>query len=97
VREETGLELAEASLSLWGEERFTPVSTTGRWPSAGGSLQLYGAQITSDAPDLVATEDDAVDPQWMSLEEFRRRSGERFWWPLIGDVPTAGSPARPPG
>jgi 8-oxo-dGTP pyrophosphatase MutT (NUDIX family) len=97
VREETGLELAEASLSVWGEERFTPVSATGRWPSAGGAMQLYRAQIPSAAPDLVATEDDAVDPQWMSLDEFRGRSGERFWWPLIGDAPTAGSPARPRG
>ena len=97
VLEETGLELAEESLSVWGEERFTPVSSTGRWPSAGGSMQLYRARIPSAAPDLTASEDDAVDPQWISLEEFRRLSGERFWWPLIEGVPTSASPAPPPG
>ena len=97
VREETGLELAGASLTVCGEERFTPVSLTGRWPSEGGSMQLFRAQITSATPDLVATEDDAVDPQWMTVEEFRSRSGERFWWPLIEDAPPSGSPAQPPG
>jgi 8-oxo-dGTP pyrophosphatase MutT (NUDIX family) len=97
VREETGVELAEDSLTTWGEERFTPVSSTGRWPSDGGSMQLYRAQISSAAPDLRATEDDAVDPQWMSLEEFHSLSGERFWWPLIEDAPPSGSPAPPPG
>ena len=97
VREETGVELAEDSLTVWGEERFTPVSSTGRWPSGGGSMQLYRAQISSAAPDLRATEDDAVDPQWVSLEEFRGLSGERFWWPLIGDPSPSGSPAPPPG
>ena len=97
VHEETGLELAEASLSVWGEERFTPVSSTGRWPTDGGSMQLYRAQISSAAPDLRATEDDAVDPQWMTLEEFHSRSGERFWWPLIEDAPPSGSPAPLPG
>lgn len=97
VREETGLEVAEDSLTPWGEERFTPVSSTGRWPSVGGSIQLYRAEIASAAPDLRATEDDALDPQWMSLEEFRSLSGERFWWPLIEDAPPPVSPAPQPG
>ena len=82
VHEETSLELSADDLAPWGQERFRP-QTAGRWPAEGGSLQLYRARISSAAPDLVALEDDAVDPQWMSLEEFRRRSGDRFWWPLI--------------
>ena len=97
VREETGLELAEDSLSVWGEECFSPVSATGRWPSMGGSMQLYRARVPHAVPELVATEDDALDPQWMSLTDFERLSGNRFWWPLIEGVPPSGPPARPPG
>ena len=82
VREETGLVLSADALAPWGHERFRPRSP-GRWPSEGGSMQLFRARIPTVAPDLVAVEDDAVDPQWVSVEEFRRRSGERFWWPLI--------------
>ena len=96
VREETGLILADEDLTPWGQERFEP-QTPGRWPVAGGAMQLYRARIRSVTPELTATEDDAVDPQWVSVEEFRNRSGGRFWWPLIEDVPPSGSPARPPG
>jgi 8-oxo-dGTP pyrophosphatase MutT (NUDIX family) len=96
VREETGLVLSSEDLVPWGQERFEPQSP-GRWPADGGVMQLYRARIRSAAPELTATEDDAVDPQWVSGEEFRRRSGERFWWPLIEDGPPSGSPARPPG
>jgi 8-oxo-dGTP pyrophosphatase MutT (NUDIX family) len=96
VREETGLLLSADDLAPWGHERFEPRSP-GRWPAAGGSMQLYRARIHSAAPELAATEDDAVDPQWMSVADFRMLSGERFWWPLIEDVPPSGSPARPPG
>lgn len=96
VREETGLVLSGADLAPWGQERFEP-QTPGRWPATGGAMQLYRARIDAAAPVLTATEDDAVDPQWMSLADFRRRSGERFWWPLIEDVPPSGSPARTPG
>jgi 8-oxo-dGTP pyrophosphatase MutT (NUDIX family) len=96
VREETGLVLSADDLAPWGHERFEPL-TPGRWPAAGGSLQLYRAQIPVAAPELVALEDDSVDPQWMGVEEFRRRSGERFWWPLIEDAHSSASPARPPG
>jgi hypothetical protein len=96
VREETGLELAGEDLVPWGQERFEP-QTPGRWPAGGGAMQLYRARVHSAAPELTATEDDAVDPQWVTVEEFRSRSGDRFWWPLIEDVPLSGSPARPPG
>jgi ADP-ribose pyrophosphatase YjhB (NUDIX family) len=87
VREETGLVLDESLLSVWGEERFTPVSRSGRWPAHGGSMQLFRARIASAAPPLAASEDDAVDPQWMDVAEFRRLSGQRFWWPLIEEGP----------
>ena len=49
-------------------------SRPGGGPPRVAAMQLYRARIASAAPDLAATEDDAVDPQWMSLEEFRRRS-----------------------
>lgn len=96
VREETGIDLAADDLAPWGHERFDP-QTPGRWPAAGGSLQLYRAQLPLVAPELVALEDDSVDPQWMDVEEFRRRSGERFWWPLIEETHSSGSRARSPG
>jgi ADP-ribose pyrophosphatase YjhB (NUDIX family) len=96
VREETGLMLSADQLEPWGQERFQP-QTPGRWPPEGGSMQLYRARIHSAAPELAATEDDAVDPQWITLEEFRERSGERFWWPLIGQLSQSESPAQPPG
>lgn len=86
VLEETGLVLSVDDLAPWGHERFEPQSP-GRWPAEGGALQLYRARIASAAPDLAATEDDAVDPQWMDVDEFRSRSGERFWWPLIEVAP----------
>ncbi len=82
VREETGLALAAGDLVVWGHERFDPVSF-GRWPRGGGAMQLFRARLGVEAPSLVAAEADAVDPQWVSLAEFRRRSGHRFWWPLI--------------
>ncbi len=96
VREETGLDVAADDLVPWGQELFEP-QTPGRWPAAGGSLQLYRARLRSVAPELVAAEDDSVDPQWMDLAQFRRLSGERFWWPLIEDAPPSAPPARPPG
>ena len=83
VLEETGLVLSESDLQFWGEEWFTPVSTTGRWPSAGGVMQLFRAEIDPVATELASTEDDAVDPRWVGLDEFRHLSGDRFWWPLV--------------
>ncbi len=85
LREETGLELDEERLEPVGYERFTPVSLTGLWPPAGGVIQLYRAEA-GPAPDLFASEPDSVDPQWMALDDFERRSGVRFWWPLVADV-----------
>jgi 8-oxo-dGTP pyrophosphatase MutT (NUDIX family) len=96
VREETGLLLSADALVPCGFEQFDP-QTAGRWPPEGGSIQLFRARIASSAPDLLATEPDAVDPQWVGLEDFRRRAGDRFWWPLIEDGPPSGSPARRPG
>ncbi len=97
VREETGLVLDETLLSIWGEERFEPVSSSGRWPAGGGSMQLFRARLPSAAPPLAASEDDSVDPQWLAADEFRRRSGRRFWWPLIEEGPRSGGSARPRG
>lgn len=95
VREETGLVLTDRHLVPWGLERFEPQSS-GRWPAGGGAMQLYRARIDVAAPKLTATEDDAVDPRWVSVEEFRSLSGERFWWPLIEEVPS-GPGAHGPG
>ncbi|NYG07220.1 8-oxo-dGTP pyrophosphatase MutT (NUDIX family) [Phycicoccus badiiscoriae] len=96
VREETGLVLAGEDLAPWGQERFEPQSA-GRWPAAGGAMQLYRARIGVAAPQLRAAEDDAVDPHWVSVEEFRSLSGDRFWWPLIEEAPPSGPRAHAPG
>lgn len=88
VAEETGLVLAPENLRPWGIERFAPRSGQGRWPAAGGLMQVFVADI--DGVDAGATElalvaraDDAVDPQWVTAEEFVELSGRRFWWPLV--------------
>jgi 8-oxo-dGTP pyrophosphatase MutT (NUDIX family) len=82
VDEETGVLLDEAALIPSGFERFTPVTDFGRWPAGGGSMQLFRAQVTG-TPDLRASFDDAVDPQWVTVEEFEARAGHRFWWPMV--------------
>jgi 8-oxo-dGTP pyrophosphatase MutT (NUDIX family) len=83
VREETGLELPGESLEPWGYERFTPVSPGGRWPAEGGVMQVLLATVPGAPPTLVASEADAVDPRWVTREEFRAVAGHRFWWPLV--------------
>jgi 8-oxo-dGTP pyrophosphatase MutT (NUDIX family) len=83
VWEETGLRLAEGDLRAWGFERFRPVSSTGRWPPAGGVLQLFRTTCDATATDLVASEPDAVDPQWVTAEQFEALASRRFWWPLV--------------
>jgi 8-oxo-dGTP pyrophosphatase MutT (NUDIX family) len=94
VREETGLVLPAGALEPWGYERFTPVTRGGRWPAEGGLLQVLTA-VVPEAPDvLVASEPDAVDPRWLTREEFRAVAGARFWWPLL--EPALGGRDRPP-
>jgi 8-oxo-dGTP pyrophosphatase MutT (NUDIX family) len=83
VWEETGLRLGANDLEAWGFERFTPVSLTGRWPASGGTMQLFRATCDSRATDLVAAEPDAVDPQWVTAEQFEALAGRQFWWPLV--------------
>jgi 8-oxo-dGTP pyrophosphatase MutT (NUDIX family) len=82
VWEETGLRLDAAALAPVGYERFTPVSTTGRWPRGGGLMQLFADRVAG-GPQLVAALDDAVDPCWLTAEQFRQRCADRFWWPLV--------------
>lgn len=83
VAEEVGLDLDPATLVPLGHEQFEPVSATGRWPSAGGFMQLYGATWPEVGTALHAREDDAVDPQWVTPAEFRARAGQQFWWPIV--------------
>lgn len=95
VAEETGLQLAAEDLRPWGMERFVPVSRHGRWPAAGGLMQLYVAEVDcADAgrtgSELVASEADAVDPHWVTPTQFHELSGHRFWWPLVAEA--IGSP-----
>lgn len=82
VAEEVGLDLDPASLVPVGHEAFEPV-TAGRWPRAGGYMQLYAADWPAVGGALVAHEDDALDPQWVDVTEFRARSGQQFWWPIV--------------
>ena len=73
------------ALTPCGFERFSPHVDSGGGRRAAGRMQLYRATVACAAPDLRGvTEDDAVDPQWMSRRaSSRRASGERFWWPLV--------------
>jgi ADP-ribose pyrophosphatase YjhB (NUDIX family) len=82
VQEETALRLRAQDLAVVGFERFAPRSP-GRWPAAGGCMQLFSADLDRSGPALTASEPDAVDPQWLTAGEFAARSGERFWWPLV--------------
>jgi 8-oxo-dGTP pyrophosphatase MutT (NUDIX family) len=82
VWEETGLRLDGGGLEPVGFERFAPVSLHGRWPDAGGLMQLVRVQVPG-GDELVAALDDAVDPCWLTAGQFEERCGERFWWPLV--------------
>jgi 8-oxo-dGTP pyrophosphatase MutT (NUDIX family) len=80
--EETGVRLDPAALVACGHEDFAPRSP-GRWPVDGGSMQLFRARLDEDGAELAAAEPDAVDPQWVTAQEFAARSGNQFWWPLV--------------
>ncbi len=83
VAEEVGLDLDPATLVPVGHEQFEPVTSTGRWPRHGGYMQLYAAPWPAVGGELVAREDDALDPQWIEPQEFEARAGRQFWWPLV--------------
>ena len=89
VGEEMGVQLDAATLTPCGSERFTPATDFGRWPVGGGSMQLYRAAVAG-TPELRAAFDDAVDPQWLTVEEFEARAGHRFWWPMVAAAIRAG-------
>jgi 8-oxo-dGTP pyrophosphatase MutT (NUDIX family) len=82
VWEETGLRLDPADLQPCGHEDLSP-RTAGVWPAEGGSMQLYRITIPATGPDLVAHETDAVDPRWVTAQEYAQLSADRFWWPLV--------------
>jgi 8-oxo-dGTP pyrophosphatase MutT (NUDIX family) len=82
VWEETGLQLDDGGLEPMGYERFVPVSLHGRWPDAGGLIQLFRVRVPG-GDELVAALDDAVDPCWLTAGQLKARCGERFWWPLV--------------
>lgn len=87
VAEEVGLDLDPTTLVPVGHEGFVPV-TAGRWPEAGGYMQLYAADWPLVGGALVAREDDSLDPQWVEVDEFRSRAGTQFWWPIVEAVLT---------
>lgn len=82
VWEETGLQLDPGDLRPRGHEDLTPRSV-GVWPEEGGSMQLFSVALASVGTELAASEDDAVDPRWVSAREFEELSGRQFWWPLV--------------
>ena len=83
VWEETGLQLAPDTLRVCGHEDFVPRSAHGLWPEHGGSLQIFRVRLPVAGTELVAAEPDAVDPRWLTAEEFEELSGRQFWWPLV--------------
>ncbi|WP_457254707.1 NUDIX hydrolase [Pedococcus sp. P5_B7] len=89
VWEETSLRLDADSLQIFGHEDYTPRSRHGLWPEDGGSMQVFRATLPVAGDELVATEPDAVDPRWVSAEEFEALAGRQFWWPLVAAAMTA--------
>ncbi|GAA2168024.1 NUDIX hydrolase [Pedococcus bigeumensis] len=88
VWEETGLRLDPEGLRVFGHESFAPVSAHGRWPERGGSMQLFRCRVHVAGGELVAAEPDAVDPRWVTAQEFETLSGGQFWWPLVAAAMT---------
>ncbi len=82
VAEETNLVLDPASLGACGYEVYTPLRVQGRWPERGGVLRLFRVELEAQLP-VQAVLDDAVDPCWTKVSDFRDLAGERFWWPMI--------------
>jgi 8-oxo-dGTP pyrophosphatase MutT (NUDIX family) len=95
--EETGIRLEPGALRACGHEDFIPRSLNGRWPAEGGSIQLFRAEIADVGGELVSAEPDAVDPRWVTAQEFAALSGARFWWPLIETLASSGTRAREQG
>ena len=91
VQEETGLQLAADELRAFGHEDFTPRSLHGLWPAGGGSMQVFRTTLPVAGEDLVAVEPDAVDPKWLTADEFEELSGQQFWWPLVAAAMTSES------
>lgn len=83
VWEETGLRLDAEAVEAVGHEIYTPRSRHGLWPEGGGSMQVFRARLPGAGEELVASEPDAVDPRWVSAEEFEALAGRQFWWPLV--------------
>jgi hypothetical protein len=52
-------------------------------------MQVFRARIPVVGGDLAASEPDAVDPTWMTAEEFEALSGRQFWWPLVAAAMTS--------
>ena len=90
VWEETGLRLEPGAVRVFGHEVYTPRSRHGLWPEGGGSMQVFRAMLPVAGPELVASEPDAVDPRWVSAEEFEALAGSRFWWPLVAAAMAEG-------
>jgi len=55
-----------------------------------GGKEHLGAMLPVAGPELVASEPDAVDPRWVSAEEFEALAGSRFWWPLVAAAMAEG-------
>lgn len=91
VWEETGLRLRPEDLRVFGHEDYTPRSVHGFWPDGGGSMQVFRVRLPAAGGELEAAEPDAVDPQWVSAEEFEALSSGQFWWPLVAATMTSDS------
>lgn len=85
LAEETGIIASADDLEPCGHEVYSPLRVQGRWPENGGTLQVFRVEVAG-RPPVAAALDDAVDPRWVTLEEFRDLSGTRFWWPMIEAV-----------
>jgi 8-oxo-dGTP pyrophosphatase MutT (NUDIX family) len=82
VAEETGLGVDAASLQPCGYERFAPVPGPSRREATGDLLQCFVTVLAGPAPGLRAETPEQPPPEWLTREQWGRRAGSQFWWPL---------------
>jgi 1,4-alpha-glucan branching enzyme len=77
-------EVLSLPVSSWGANGDFSVwlnpDTEWMWPL------IHGAERRME--ELVAAEPDAVDPRWVTAQEFETLSGGQFWWPLVAAAMT---------
>jgi 8-oxo-dGTP pyrophosphatase MutT (NUDIX family) len=90
TREECGIELSPGDLVPVGYELFRNPSGGGLWRPGQDVMQVYRADLTELRPPLTSGLEDTSDREWVDVEEFERRCGGQFHWPLSALVTRGG-------